>query len=615
MSALLQREEILEELEADFWELLEQMDLVQPSKWIEENCIVTEGPRPGPFRFQDGFSWQREIVDELGYLQAPGSGTRDGAVNKCCQSGLTVLMIALCIYRAVVLRRPTLFLEPRDSDANRVAADCDRMIMGSEKVRAEFPGRDARKLRVTRHGTKIYFRYSNSEDEIVSISSQGFIGDEWDRCYRGEDYSSTDMAAKRLDAWPEKLKIAVSTPTYPGGGIDELFESSQQRERFVLCPYCDGAQVPDFESNISWDQSKHSRKLQAKSAWMHCSLCSKRWSRFDRERADNAGYWKAQFPERSILGWTLNACHVVARDPCDLVEDHLKGQTSEVARREDLNQNKARVYLPKGAKIPKAVIEAVITDELKWGIPPADTERLVCGVDVQKSNEPFDYVWETRAYDDEGMCSIIAYGIASGRAEIKEVIEKLWHGRRIDCALMDCGDGAHHIDTVRELANDIEVLSPAFFDHQMKNQPKLSKPSKEFPGTRRVNRELSLNETMGRFHKGETKVTVRVAKNPDWSRENIWKDHYQKLHRKEKKLPDSVTYFWVKQNPVGVDYPFAGALCEVAHSLRPRSYGASSHYGSLSDDEHIDFNKGQNKPSQRGWGRIKNKGKGRWRRS
>lgn len=609
------RAEVLAELRADFWKLLEERAPEPPSTWIRNNCVITEGPRQGPVRFERGFRWQQEIVDELGAKQHPGTGTLEGCVLKCCQSGLTTLMLFLLIYRALVLRLPTLFLEPRDSDANRVASDADRLIMASDTLRDGFPGRDARKLRWTREGVKAFFRYSNSQDELVSISVQGLILDELDREYVGEDYSAPEMAAKRLDAWAEKLKVALSTPTYPGAGIDLLYESSRKSRWFVACPYCAEVQVPEFETNITWDRSQPTIKLQGKSAWMHCAVCKHRWSRFDRERADDAGFWRAEHPERSLRGWAINACHIVARDPCDLVEDNLKGEVSETARKEDLNQNKARTYLPKGAQVPRAILETAITDRIRWGVPPAGTVRLVCGIDVQRSVEPFDYVWEVRAYDGLGRCSLIAYGIASGRDAILGVLRRRWGERLIDRALMDASDGAHHSRVVRELATMQPGLSAAIFDHYMKAKTAFSAPAKDGSGARRVNRELVLTETMGRFHAGETQPSIQVARNPDWSAQATWMGHYGKLHRRERaRRPDDdgVVYEWIKQEQMGVDYPFAGALCEAAAKLRAEAgqgeeLGGS--YGSLKPSERKERPHGT-KPQQKGWGAIPMKGRG-----
>lgn len=618
MTAAATRQDTLDSLWDEGWELLEERAPIPAGQWIEENCVVVDGPKPGPFRFRDGFTWQREIVDVLGAPQPPGSGTREGWVKKCCQSGLTVLFTALMLYRLLVLRYPTILLEPRDSDANRVAADADRMIVGSPKLRDQFPGRDARKMRWTRAGTKGYFRYSNSQDELVSISAQGYFADEFDRVYRGEDYSAPDMLAKRLDAWAEKLKAHISTPTYPGGGIDEGFEASKKGRWNVVCPYCDEAQVPEFETNISWDHDQPSLKLQAKTAWMHCAHCKHRWSRFDRERADNTGFWVYEHPERAAWGWELNACHIVARDPVDLVEDDLKGQLSELARKEDLNQNKARTYLPKGAKLPEAMLKAVIDDDLKWGVPPPGTQRLVFGSDVQKAAEPLDFPWEVRAYDQAGMCSLIAYGIASGRSEVKEVLGRSWQGRHIDCGLMDQGDGAHHSTVVRELVAEVPILMSAIFDHHMKESEKLSKPSKEVAELRRVHRELALTETMGRFVPGESTTTIRVARNPDWAAEQAWMKHYQKLHRKAKKTADGLGYTWEKQDQMGVDFPFAGALCEVARTLHPHGGGSGKGWGNL-DSETNKARRARDRDDKPkgGWGAIPRKGRGGggWRRT
>lgn len=555
-------------LRREFWEMLESQRVQKPSEWIEENVILTEGPRAGePFRFAGGYAYLREVVDVLMGPQRPGEGKRSGVIKKPSQSGFTTLLLAASAYRAVHLRKPVLFVEPRDSDANRVAGEFARLTLASAALAEEFPSRDAKKLRWTRDGTKIFFRFSNSQSEGVGFSSQCNIYDENDRLYVGEDFSAKDMFAKRQTAWPDAIEISLSTPTTPGFGVDALYETSDQRERYVVCPHCGEAQAPTFDDNVSWDEKAGSRELQAASAWFHCSKCHERWSRHDRIQADDRGFWKATHPERRFYGWNIAAFAIATRNASDLVAAHLKGETSEQARREHHNQDRAEAYQPKGGRPTEAILEAVVDrDGLEWGRCPAGTRRLTCGIDMQRSAEPYDYVWQVHAYDSEGFCSVIAYGIASGDDAICEILQQDWGGRRIQRALLDGSDGAHHSARARQLAERVPVLDAAVFDHYASERRELVTTGKG--GLKLVNREWSLNEAMGRFPSGvDLRCSIRVAKHPERTEERAWQSHYRLIHYKQTWTDEGPQYRWEKLNPMGCDYPFAAALAEVARKL------------------------------------------------
>lgn len=608
------------ELEREFWGLLEEEEQLGPAEWIEDNCILVDGPHAGaPFRFSKGYAYLREPAEVLGAPQVAGEGRREGAIMKCCQSGFTTLLFFLAAFIAVVQRKPTLILEPRDSDANRVAGEAAAAIQSSPKLAAEFPGRDAKKLRWTRKGTKIFFRFSNSFDELTGFSSQTNIYDERDRLYSGEDYSAVATAGKRQAAWPDTREISLSTPTYPKTGVDLLWRSSDQRERYLVCPYCDHPQIPAFEKNVTWKKSAGSIKLQAQSAYMHCEReegCGRRWSRHDRIRADDRGFWKAAHPERKIPGWRLGGLAVASRDISTFVENYLKGENDEIEKKEHYNQDRGLPYLAAGSKLNRASIEVCITDRLPWGRVPKGTTRLVCGIDVQRADEPFDFVWEVRAYPAEGDPTLIAYGIASGRDAIKDVLGRSWGGTmRVGRALIDAGDGAHHDQVARDLAAEVACLSRAVFQGYKAASRELWTWGNE--GLCLVNREAAVTKAMTRFPAGARAPTIEVALNPDFGAQGVWATHYTKIYRVKKILPGGdLKYTWDKSEQEGVDFPFAGALCEVAARLTPSGGwahdgdGAAPAYGDLSGRRRPD-----EAPSMpRGYGRIATKGRAGWRR-
>lgn len=135
----------------------------------------------------------------------------------------------------------------------------------------------------------IYFKGAWSERQAITVDSDFNIHDE-------VDFSKPDIIDiyhERLSHSKHKLFLAFSTPTIPKFGIDFLFERSDKKEWFVICPKCKKAQILKYPDSIKGD---------TKEARYACLFCLATIT----DDARREGYWKATGDK----GWKVSGYHI-----------------------------------------------------------------------------------------------------------------------------------------------------------------------------------------------------------------------------------------------------------------------------------------------------------------
>jgi len=109
-------------------------------------------------------------------------------------------------------------------------------------------GRVARIRYLSVHGlSTAYFSGSSSESDAISRDADFLIHDEIDR----SDQQVIELYTSRI-AGPSPMKwtIKLSTPTFPGYGIDREFRLSDMRRWLIKCPGCNDYFEMDFPKSI-----------------------------------------------------------------------------------------------------------------------------------------------------------------------------------------------------------------------------------------------------------------------------------------------------------------------------------------------------------------------------
>jgi hypothetical protein len=556
---------------------LEPPEDLLPSEWAERHILVTDGERVGPLSFGRGYEYQREPLNTFFGPFEPGESLRRGVAYKGAQSGITLLCLIGLMYQAAVRGTSAAHMMPRQFDSDDKAKKLDAMISASEHLSATFPPGLLR-VRHTRGGQQLRVCYSNSKNELKSWQMGAGVVDEPDDCEH-RDYDSISMFWQRMGSYRRQLQLVIGTPTIPDFGIHARWEESDQRQWHIRCPLCDFEQVLDFERNITFTEKDEqgvplSDEDASESARMVCASCREPWDFRLRERANATGVWRAT-KESPMIGFGMNRLMVPTSLPAQMVTNFLKGKRSELAMREHYNQDRGQARLHTTGKLHEELIRLAFDPKLTWWAQPKGTIYMAVGVDVQGEAEPFDYVWELRAYDARGVASVIAYGIDKEERLLQLFGTKTERGLKmlpVSRMLLDITSG-HHKAAVNRIVAQCPIAEAVRCDWHRKTSFRAGEVVKIKKGGSKgyaIDEDAALEENISRFFaldKTEGGRRIRFALCPNAGLQATLVEHYTKIARVQEKGPDGKEVFrYRKLRPRDVDFPYAGAFADYAFS-------------------------------------------------
>lgn len=92
----------------------------------------------------------------------------------------------------------------------------------------------------------VYWRASGSTTNLKSVDADLVVLDEFDEMAPGV----YELARHRLDSSTDPRMRILSTPTFPGTGIEPLFLAGDQRRFLLTCTRCSAEQDLDWERNV-----------------------------------------------------------------------------------------------------------------------------------------------------------------------------------------------------------------------------------------------------------------------------------------------------------------------------------------------------------------------------
>lgn len=224
----------------------------------------------------------------------------------------------------------------------------------------------------------LYFRGSKVQTDgkapqLKSIDADALLLDEVDEL----DFRAPAIAKKRLGHAKEDLGnvLWVSTPTYPGTGIDEQWQLSDQRLWHIKCDHCGERQPLEINMCVTeWDSVGRPYEWHGKDenrAWLACKNCGSELNRLSK------GEWVATYPERPVAGFHLTKLFSAQMDLLSVVYN--LDTVDDTKRREAFNQDLGLAYLPRGGHLEVDQIDACRRD---YGHGPDYRRSCVMGVDV-----------------------------------------------------------------------------------------------------------------------------------------------------------------------------------------------------------------------------------------
>lgn len=312
---------------ARVWKHFEPPPDITISEWAQRNRMMPKGttPRPGPFKPE---KFQIEMMDCV-----LDPNVHEVAVMKCTQVGFSdAVLNNVVAYYIDVDPKPIMMVQPtidnaKDYGKKRVTP----MIQACPALRARIRDATSRRAGNTLAlkefpGGFLKLTGANSGAGLRSDPVPVVVLDEVDAYpldVEGEG-DPVSIATRRTDAFTDYKIIRGSTPAKPKGisAIEREFERSQKRRFHVPCPFCRHKQPlwwrdPAtkqyrlyYESEVIASQVK----VKAESVAFVCAKCGEKIpERFKQQMLDN-GEWIAEFPDRLVIGFHLNALYSPWRD-------------------------------------------------------------------------------------------------------------------------------------------------------------------------------------------------------------------------------------------------------------------------------------------------------------
>lgn len=305
-------------------------------------------------------------------------------VQKSAQMGVSEYLLSYAIHSCDQRLATVLYVFPTEghvSDFSSArlgpAIEASEYLAGILISGADGAKRGADRVTLKRIGDRfMYFRGARVDDrgmapQLKSIDADVLILDEVDEM----DPRAPAIARKRLGHSMIAEERMVSTPTYPGIGINAEWKECDQRHWYVPCPHCGEKQPLSIHGLITeWDSLNRPVSWHQKDgrAFIACIKCGKALDRF----CD--GEWVPHNPTSDRAGFQINK--LVSANIA--LEDLIRALTTtdETKMREAWNQDLGEPYTPRGLQINDEVLDACTRDYIHGEMDPLG--NAVAGIDV-----------------------------------------------------------------------------------------------------------------------------------------------------------------------------------------------------------------------------------------
>lgn len=446
---------------ARVWRHFEPPPDLTVSEWAIRNRVLPKGttPRPGPFRpekFQIGM--MDAVLDP---------NVHEIAVIKCTQVGFSDAVLNNVIgYFIDVDPKPIMCVQPtidnaKDYGKKRITPMIQACAALRDKIKDPTSRRAGNTLALKEFpGGFLKLTGANSGAGLRSDPVPIVVLDEVDGYpldVEGEG-DPQSIATRRTDAFTDFKIIRGSTPAKPKGisPIEREFERSDKRRFHVPCPSC-GHMQPlwwrdpatkqyrlYYESEVVAGQVR----VKPESVAYVCAKCGEKITERFKQQMLNAGEWVAEFPDRNVVGFHLNALYSPWRENWAA----LAQEWAEANHEKNPEKLKAFVNLRLGETWEEQgdAVEAVA---LKARLEKYDAEvptgvgLLTAGVDVQ--GDRLECVVKGWGANEESwlIASQQLYGVPGQERvwnELDEFLASTWetangHKLGIACAMIDSG--------------------------------------------------------------------------------------------------------------------------------------------------------------------------------
>lgn len=308
-----------------------------------------------------------------------------------------------------------------------VQARVDSAIEGSpylsDRVRPVTGGRskDPDKVGLKHIGAGYtYWRTAGGRGSLKSVDADTVILDEYDEMHD----RALALARHRTDSSLAPMLRIISTPTYPGGGVDREYLGGTQSRYLIACPMCATEQPLDWEQNVDGNQRvcrecRSSLEGAIAAAW----------------DGDRPGRWQPRNPDAPYPSYSLSRLY---RPSVDIAAIREALESSDVTKQQEAwNQDLGLPFSPPGGQLSREELRRLCTAPFTFA-QIAGVQGCTMGVDVGVRM----HVWITwTGAGEDGITR--RYLVAAEEVDSFEAVDALMTRYGVVCAVVDARPDLH----------------------------------------------------------------------------------------------------------------------------------------------------------------------------
>lgn len=378
---------------------LSRKSITTCSQWAEKYRILGGKDFPGPWRFKH-HPWLKDMHDS----QAPMN-----VGKKSAQMGYTETVLNLTFFKIDIERVDCLYVLPsKTPDASDFSTGrFDPALELSPHLINLFS--DVKNIGHKRAGpTNLYIRGSKSRSQLKSIPVGFIVLDEVDEMVE----RNIPLAMARQDGQLTKNAWAISTPTIPTFGIDELFGQTTQEHFFFKCPGCSRLIELEFpKSLVVTGTDLFDPNLE--NSHLVCLHCKCKLEHKNKSEWLETGRWIPSYTDREERGFYIHQQYSPTVTPYELAKASIKAEFNPADEQEYWNSKGGLAHTVDGAKLTDEMIKACYGPYKKREIKNVGFTTM--GVDVGKWIHYEIDMWFPPEYvkndiNLESLCRVVTMG-------------------------------------------------------------------------------------------------------------------------------------------------------------------------------------------------------------
>lgn len=279
---------------------------ISGSEWARQNCYLPSeySATPGPYNYKSA-PYQKEWLDVL-----CDDVTEKVVIIAGARTGKSQVMKNATAYFMANDPSPILWVLPDLGKAGEFSqTEIDPMIRVTPTLKnlvGDKRKRDSQntKLMKVYAGGILRFRGAATDSGAHGLTIRVLFCDETDRwdMVLEEKGNPVELYEARTISFRHKKKIALtSTPLIKGAShIEQAYLESDQRRYYVPCPHCGEMQHLEWKNLIFTDDTQ----APYYACTQGCII-----DEGDKFTMLQAGEWKAEYPERKVKGYHINALY------------------------------------------------------------------------------------------------------------------------------------------------------------------------------------------------------------------------------------------------------------------------------------------------------------------